>query len=419
MDRDVLVYVDLHGVPCLVGRLWARTRKDKEGATFEYHPGWLDHRERFALAPALTLGPGPFHTPGHTPMFGAIGDSAPDRWGRALMRRMERRRAAREQQTPRTLHEIDYLLQVDDETRQGALRFAEREGGPFLREAGARRTPPLIELPALLAAADRVAEDTDTEEDVRLLLGPGSSLGGARPKASVRDRDGHLAIAKFPRRDDDYNTVLWEAVALELARKAGIPVPDARIETLGGTPVLVVRRFDRRDGRRIPFLSAMSMLDARDNQTRSYMEIADALRQHGASARDDIRELWRRVVFNVLISNTDDHLRNHGFLYEGPAGWRLSPAYDLNPVPVDIAPRRLTTAINEDDTTASLDVAMSIAPYFGLDAARARAEAGTIASVVATWRDDAGRCGLSGREIERMASAFEHADLHAAVAYRR
>ncbi len=419
MDREVLVYVDLNGVPYLVGRLWARTRKNKEGATFEYDARWLDHRERFSLEPALKLGPGPFHTPADTPMFGAIGDSAPDRWGRALMRRMERRRAEREKQTPRTLQEIDYLLQVDDEARQGALRFAATEGGPFLREEGAKRMPPLLELPELLSAAERVADDKDTDEDLRLLLAPGSSLGGARPKPSVRDKDGHLAIAKFPRRDDEYNTVVWEAVALTLAHKAGIPVPEARIETVGDNPVLVLRRFVRRDGHRIPFLSSMSMLDARDSQTRSYMELADALRQHGAAAKDDIRELWRRIVFNVLISHTDDHLRNHGFLYEGPAGWRLSPAYDLNPVPVDIKPRILTTAINEDDNTASLDVAMSVAPYFELDDARARAVAGDVARAVATWRDEAARRGLSKQETARMASAFEHADLPAALAFNR
>jgi serine/threonine-protein kinase HipA len=350
-------------------------------------------------------------------MFGAIGDSAPDRWGRTLMRRMERRHAEREKQTPRTLQEIDYLLLVDDEARQGALRFAGIEGGPFLREEGAKRTPPLLELPELLSAAERVADDKDTEEDLRLLLAPGSSLGGARPKASVRDKDGHLAIAKFPRSDDDYNTVVWEAIALTLAHKAGIPVPNARIETVGDKPVLVLRRFDRRDGHRTPFLSSMSMLDARDNQTRSYMEIADALRQHGAAAKDDIRELWRRIVFNVLISNTDDHLRNHGFLYAGPAGWRLSPAYDLNPVPVDIKPRILTTAINEDDNTASLAVAMGVAPYFELDDARARADAGAVARAVATWRDEATRHGMTKEECARMASAFEHDDLKAALAF--
>ena len=185
-------------------------------------------------------------------MFGAIGDSAPDRWGRALMRRMERRRAEHEKQTPRTLHEIDYLLLVDDEARAGALRFAETEGGPFLRQEEAKRIPPLVELPELLSAAEHVMEDTDTEEDLRLLFAPGSSLGGARPKASVREKDGHLAIAKFPRKDDEINTVLWEAVALRLAHKAGIPVPTARVETVADKPVLLLRRFDREGARRIP-----------------------------------------------------------------------------------------------------------------------------------------------------------------------
>lgn len=209
MDKETLVYIDLNGAPHLVGRLWARARKNKESATFEYDPGWLQHAARFSLEPALTLGPGPFHTPADAPMFGAIGDSAPDRWGRALMRRMERRRADREGQTPRTLQEIDYLLLVDDEARQGALRFAEREGGPFLREAGVKRMPPLVELPRLLSAAEHVLEETDTEEDLQLLFAPGSSLGGARPKASVIDKDGHLAIAKFPRQDDEFDAVRW------------------------------------------------------------------------------------------------------------------------------------------------------------------------------------------------------------------
>lgn len=415
MDREVLVYVDLAGVPHLMGRLWSRMRKNREGATFEYDASWLEHKERFSLEPALKLGPGSFHTPADLPMFGAVGDSAPDRWGRALMRRMERRRADREKRTPRTLQEIDYLLLVDDEARQGALRFADRPGGPFLREPGVKRTPPLIELPALLSAAERVVEDRESEDDLRLLLAPGSSLGGARPKASVRDTDGHLAIAKFPRRDDEYNAVIWEATALALASAAGIPVPETRIETVGGKPVLVGRRFDRSQGHRIPFLSSMSMLDARDNQTRSYMEIADALRQHGAAARDDIRQLWRRIIFNVLISNTDDHLRNHGFLYSGPTGWRLSPAYDLNPVPVDIKPRILTTAIDEDDNSASFELAVSVAEYFELDKKAARIIGAEVGQAVASWRQEAARHGLSKPEIDRMASAFEHDDLKAAL----
>ena len=417
MDREVRVHVDLEGTPHFVGRLWSRTRKGRETASFEYAPEWLENPARFSLEPALQLGPGPFHTQGDLPMFGAIGDSAPDRWGRALMRRAERRRAAREQQSPRTLHEVDYLLLVDDEARQGALRFAEQPDGPFLRAEGGQRTPPLIELPQLLSASDRVVGDQDTDDDLRLILAPGSSLGGARPKASVRDRDGHLAIAKFPRRDDEYDTVRWESVALTLAARAGIPVPEARVELVADRPVLLLRRFDRVGAQRVPFLSAMSMLGARDNQAHSYLEIVDALRQHGAAAREDIQGLWRRIVFSILISNTDDHLRNHGFLYAGAVGWRLSPAYDLNPVPVDVKARVLATAINEDDGTASLDLAMSVAGYFELNAARARTIAGEVGQAVAGWRREAGRVGLPETQIGRMTSAFEHADLEQARAF--
>jgi serine/threonine-protein kinase HipA len=397
-----------------VGRLWGRARKNKESATFEYDRTWLENPARFSLEPALNLGSGPYHTVGDAPMFGAIGDSAPDRWGRTLMRRMERRRAEREKQAPRTLQEMDYLLLVDDEARQGALRFAEKEGGPFLREEGLKRIPPVIELPRLLSAAEHVIDETDTEEDLRLLIAPGTSLGGARPKASVREKGGHLAIAKFPRRDDEINTVAWEAVALTLAKKSGIAVPVGRVEIVAKKPVLLLRRFDRDGRQRIPFLSAMSMLGARDNETRSYLEIGDALRQHGASPKADMEALWRRIVFNILISHTDDHLRNHGFLYEGPQGWRLSPAYDMNPVPVDIKPRILSTAINEDDGTATLALAMEVAGYFGLDSAAAGAIVAQVGKAVSKWRGEAARQGLTKMEIDRMASAFEHRDLEAA-----
>src|ERR1700739_2770921 len=201
MDKEALVYVDLDGTPNLVGRLWGRARKNKESASFEYDRSWLENPARFSLEPALQLGPGPFHTPGDLPMFGAIGDSAPDRWGRVLMRRMERRRAEREKTTPRTLREIDYLLLVDDEARQGAMRFADREGGPFPGGEDAKRIPPIMGLPKLLSASERFIEEKDTDEDIRLLMAPGSSLGGARPKASVRDKDGELTNRKFPRKD--------------------------------------------------------------------------------------------------------------------------------------------------------------------------------------------------------------------------
>jgi len=416
MENEVLVYVDLQGTPHLVGRLWMRTRRDRESASFEYDRNWLAHPSRFSLEPALKLGPGPFHTPSDQPLFGAIGDSAPDRWGRVLMRRAERRRAEREGQTPRTLREIDYLLMVDDEARMGALRFAKSEGGPFLAAYGPVKIPPLIELPRLLSAAERALTDTDTDQDLRLLLAPGSSLGGARPKASVRDRDGQLAIAKFPSRADDINTVLWEAVALTLAAKAGITIPEWRLETALDKPVLLLLRFDRDGGIRLPFLSAMSMLAAKDNEAHSYLEFVDVLRQHGTAPKEDMHALWRRIVFSILISNTDDHLRNHGFLWAGPAGWRLSPAYDLNPMPTDIKPRILTTAIDLEDTTASLKLALAVASYFELGSDEARAIAAEVGKAVATWRKEAGRLGLATHEIDRMASAFEHEDLKAALA---
>jgi serine/threonine-protein kinase HipA len=414
-EREVFVYVDLEGVSHQVGRLWTYAQRGAETATFRYDEEWLANEARFSLEPALHLGPGPFHATPAQPLFGAIGDSTPDRWGQALMRRAERRRAEKEGKAPRTLLKIDYLLGVNDETRLGALRFADREDGPFLQPPeSALRIPPLIDLPKLLAATQRVANEVDTEDDLRLLLAPGSSLGGARPKASVRDRDGHLAIAKFPSEGDDYNVVLWEALALTLAAKAGLTTATWRNEMVAKRPTLLLRRFDRSKHTRIPFLSAMSMLGARDGDPHSYLEIADALRQNGAGAQDDMRELWSRMVFSVLISNTDDHLRNHGFLYEGRNGWRLSPLYDVNPVPTDVKSRVLTTAINEDDGTASLDLALEVAPYFGLKPPQARQIAKRIGDAVSSWREEAAKLGLKKTEIARMASAFEHDDLEAA-----
>lgn len=418
MERTALAHVDLDGVPHLVGRLWARARGGKESASFEYDKSWLENPLRFSLEPALQLGPGPYHTADDVPMFGAIGDSAPDRWGRALMRRMERRRADREKQTPRTLFELDYLLLVDDQTRAGALRFGTEEGGPFLRESSADRVPPLVELPKLLAASERIIDDDETDEDLRLLIAPGSSLGGARPKASVREKNRRLAIAKFPRRDDDTSTVLWESVALQLAAKAGIDVAASRVEKVARKPILIVDRFDRAGARRIPFLSAMSMLAAKNNETRSYLELADALRRYGAEPKADLEALWRRIVFNVLISNTDDHLRNHGFLYAGANGWRLSPAYDLNPVPADVKPRILTTAINEADGTASLELTLGVAGYFDIADPRAREIAREVGRAVARWRATSKKAGIKEAEIDRMASAFEHVDLETAISGR-
>lgn len=405
-DRELLVYVDLAGEHHLVGRLWARRVRDKESASFEYDPEWLASPIRFELEPALMLGGGPQHTRQGRALFGAFGDSAPDRWGRTLIKREAKRRDEAEGRLPRSLGEIDYLLGVSDIARQGALRFKEIPDGPFLASGDGAHVPPLIRLGELLNAAMSVAADNDTEADLQLILAPGSSLGGARAKASVLDVQGQLSIAKFPQIDDPYPVMQWEAVALELAQRAGITVPVWRLEKVADRTALLLRRFDRDGETRIPYISAMSMLGAADNEAHSYLEIVDALRQYGAQPEQDCAQLWRRIVFNVLISNSDDHLRNHAFLYEGAGGWRLSPAYDMNPTPLDVKPRILSLAIDEADDTASLEVALGMAKQCGLKLPAAREIMAEVRAAVASWKTSAAAYGLSARDIGRMETAF-------------
>lgn len=417
MNREIEVFVDLDGTPHRVGRLWSRTSKGRESASFEYDEGWVRSKLRFPLEPVLMLDAGKHHTVQGKPMFGAIGDSAPDRWGRALMKRAERKSAEREGKTTRTLMEIDFLLMVDDRIRQGALRFKEVGVSEFLSNSE-RAIPPLIELPKLLAASKRVVEDRDSDEDLRLLLAPGSSVGGARPKAAVLDMDGSLSIAKFPHNGDEYNVELWSSVALSLAARAGIEVPFHRVVEVAGQQVLIVRRFDRLGGNRVPFLSAMSMIGASDGEDHSYLEIVDALRRHGADVARDLPQLWRRIAFGVLVSNLDDHLRNHGFLYEtAKSGWRLSPAYDINPVPIDVQSRILSMMIDDQDNSASFDLVLEVGDYFGLRKDDMKLIAGEVISAVSRWREEAGLLGISNSQITRMASAFEHDDLRKARKY--
>src|ERR1043166_1592655 len=419
MERVIEVFVELDGTLHFVGRLWSRSPKGRESASFEYDRKWIASNVRFALEPLLTIDTGIHHSQPGKPLFGAIGDSAPDRWGRALMRRAERKNAEREKRTQRTLLEIDYLLQVDDRIRQGALRFREVGMNEFLAH-GHPAIPPLVELPKLLSASDHVLTDTDTDEDLRLLLAPGSSLGGARPKAAVLDTDGSLTIAKFPAKGDEYQIELWSFVALALASKAGIHTPRHRLTTALDQQLLLVTRFDREGTKRIPFVSAMSMIGANDNQPHSYLELADAIRQHGADVRKDLKELWRRILFSVLVSNVDDHLRNHGFLYDPEKrGWRLSPAYDLNPVPVDIKPRILSLMIDDRDNSASLDLTVEVGDYFGLSEDVLRSIADEVVNAISTWRNEARRTGVSAEEIDRMSTAFEHDEMQRAQRFLR
>ncbi len=415
MPNDIEVFIEFSPGLKRVGTLHRYQRQEREAVGFEYHPAWLEEPEQFSLEPALTLHRGAFVPAEGLTIFGSIGDSAPDTWGRRLMQRAERRRAEREGRRVRALMEADYLLGVSDVARLGALRFR-RAGEEHFQAQADQGVPGLIELQRLLGITERILRNEETDEDIQMIFAPGSSLGGSRPKASVIDRDGHLALAKFPKENDDYSLELWEAVALQLAARAGINTSEHRLIEAAGKPVLLSRRFDRAQGTRVPFLSALSMLGMKDGDRGSYPDLVDVLSQHGAQAADDARELYRRMVLNVLISNVDDHLRNHGFLWTGRKGWALSPVYDLNPVPTDIKSRILTTNISPDEGTCDMRLVLDAAEYFSLDGAAAKEIVKEVAAATAEWRNVARSFNAPPAEIRRMESAFEHEDLQRALA---
>lgn len=403
-DLTVRVHVATGEGDVEAGTLYSHRRGKAESATFAYSQEYLTRRGAYQLDPALPLSAAPFQTPVGHRMFGAMADCAPDRWGRTLIKRAEARAAREEGRAARALGDIDYLLGVRDDLRQGALRFRIGDG-PFLStdETG---VPLLTDLPELLGLADAAERDAATLPDLKRLLRAGGSLGGARPKAHVRGPQGRVAIAKFPSASQDtWNVMAWEKVALDLARRAGITVPDAELLRLDGRHVLVVDRFDRTPtGGRLGYVSAMTMLEATDGEQRSYLEIAEAIEVSSSHASRDLAELWRRIVFNVLISNTDDHLRNHGFLHAGGTSWNLAPAFDLNPDP-EPGPKDLSTAIDPSDPAASLDLAMSVAPLFRVAAKAAATILREVADAVRTWHQVAGEF-LSPRDIAGMEPAF-------------
>lgn len=409
---EVDVIVQIAAEDLLAGRLWPHRRRGRESATFTYSPDYLACDDAYALDPMLPLVAGPQQTPDGRATFGAFSDCAPDRWGRKLIQRTERRRAEREEVAERGFGEIDYLLGVRDDLRQGALRFRDRESGVFLADER-EGVPGLLQLPALLGAAERLERDEASGEELRRLLRGGSSLGGARPKAHVVDKQGRLAIAKFPSPADDWDVIRWEYVALTLARAAGLSVPGASLHEIDAKAVLIVNRFDRHGEVRVGYVSAMTMLEATDGDRGCYLDIAEAIENHSANASEELRQLWRRIVFSVLISNTDDHLRNHGFLRASTAGWSLSPAFDLNPDPGP-GPRRLSTAIDYESDAARLDLLIDVAEYFRLDAAAARRTVAEVGAATSEWHSVARGAGIERAEIERMASAFEHEQVEAA-----
>lgn len=403
---EVEVIVQILGENVVAGRMWTHRHRGRESATFRYSPDYLSRENAYALDPALPLLDGPQQTPEGRAAFGAFSDCAPDRWGRRLIQRDERRRAKQEGETERSLGEADYLLGVRDDLRQGALRFRDPESLTYLAEEDVG-VPDLLELPVLLTAAERMERDEADEEELRRLLRGGSSLGGARPKAHVSDRGGRLAIAKFPSPTDDWDVIRWEAVALGLARRAGIRVPDFALHEIDSRAVLIVERFDRNDELRIGYVSGMTMLEAGDRAGGSYLDIAEAIELHSAEAGEELRQLWRRIAFSILISNTDDHLRNHGFLRTSTAGWSLSPAFDLNPDP-EPGPKALSTAIDYNTDAARLDVLLDVAEHFRLGRVEAEAAIGEVSAATSDWRSAAANTGIGRAEIERMVTAFEH-----------
>jgi serine/threonine-protein kinase HipA len=404
-DRHIQVFLEIDREEVHVGDLWSHRPRGIESATFSYSSSYLSHPAAYELEPALPLVEGQQQTAAGRKMFGAFADSEPDRWGRTLVDRAERHFAAAAERTERSFGEIDYLLGARDDMRQGALRFRE-PSGPFLAVPDSG-VPTLVALPDLLAASERAEREEAIEADLALLLNGGSSLGGARPKAHVIDEDGRPAIAKFPSpAADAWDVMRWEAVALTLAAAAGISVPDFRLIDVAGRPVLIVARFDRASGRRIGYASAMTMLEASDGEGGSYLEIADVVETQSPAAGSDLAELWRRIAFSILISNTDDHLRNHGFLRTSPEGWSLSPAFDLNPNPAPGA-TELRTAIDFDHRGAEVEALMRVSPEFRLDESRARATLTEVAAAVDGWRQVAASYGLDTAAQNRMAVAFE------------
>jgi serine/threonine-protein kinase HipA len=406
-DAEVEVVVQIGGDDVLAGRLWSHRRRGAESATFSYAEEYLAREDAYELDPGLSLSAGQQQTRAGQAMFGALSDCAPDRWGRRLIARAEHRRASREGVAERSFGEIDYLLGVRDDLRQGALRLRDPATSVYLAdEAGG--VPPLVALPKLLSAAERLERDEASDDELRLLLRDGSSLGGARPKAHVLDAKGRVSIAKFPSgASDEWDMMRWEAVALRLARAAGIRVEDWKLHVVDGKAVLIVERFDRAGTLRIGYASAMTMLEATDGDRASYLDIADVIERRSSEAREDLRQLWRRIAFSVLISNTDDHLRNHGFLRTSNAGWVLSPAFDLNPDPRP-GPKHLSTAIDFGDTTASVDTLMTVASYFRLGDEDARGVLREVSEATSQWRVIATETGLDRAAIEQMAPAFEH-----------
>jgi serine/threonine-protein kinase HipA len=415
----IAVYGDWDGLaePLRLGRFYTHRAAAQEIFEYEFDDEVLNRPDMAGLKldPRLGWFTGRQYPPQGQETFGAFSDASPDRWGRLLMRRrLERAQRAGRADPKARLYESDYLMGVHDAYRVGALRFRRDDEGPFLDDRHDIAAPPFVQLRALEAASlalERDEDNTASEADewLRMLIAPGGSLGGARPKASVVDPTGHLWIAKFPSVRDDYDVGAWEMVVYTLAKACGLDVPDALVRRFGSAHhTFLVKRFDRTlQGRRRHFASAMNLTGHQDGDDAStgasYLEIARVLMTDGASTDADLRELWSRIVFNLLVSNTDDHLRNHGFLLEPGQGWALSPAFDMNPVS---RAHGLKLNISESDNAMDLELAQSVAPYFRVSVEQAEEIISNQILVVSQWRTIADSLLISYREQQQMEAAF-------------
>ena len=416
-NKDIEVYAHWIGMPqaTLMGRLNCVTTRGREVFSFEYDNQWLKTPFAHELDPDLGLYTGRQYLRDEKSNFGIFLDSSPDRWGRMLMKRREAITARLEGRKELTLQESDFLLGVYDEHRMGALRFKLANHPDFLSANRELATPPWTSLRELeqicLKLEDEGAlDDPEYLKWINMLIAPGSSLGGARPKASVLDPQGALWIAKFPSKHDADNTGGWEMVVNELGKLAGVNMADGVIQKLSSRQhTFLSRRFDRtNNGGRIHFASAMTLLGYTDgidfHDGVSYLELAEFIIRNGANVEADLLELFRRILFSICVSNTDDHLRNHGFLLTH-SGWVLSPAYDINPNPYGTG---LKLNISENDNSLSLELAMSVAPYFRLNKATAQIIIDEVVNAVSNWREVAKRYGMASNEIDRMQKAFEN-----------
>lgn len=400
--------MDFLGQSFLVGRLYFHSRGNKEGASFYYATDWLSNPVGFALQPSLPFSAGQFSTEPGEKIFGCFSDCTPDRWGRVLMQRKEAKQARADNRHPRTLLERDYILQVNDTVRQGAIRFTVPDSNDYLAPPDSG-IPKLHFLRELMAAAKNVTQNTETAKDLLLLFQPGGSLGGARPKASVLGFNDELLIAKFPKPDDEWDVPLWEYVSFELAKRAGIRTPKVELHKVDERNILLLSRFDRPSkGTRTPFASAMTLLSAHDGDRRSYLEIGEILSVEGAQPKEDWHELFRRMVFNILTSNFDDHLRNHGFLREAK-GWRLSPVYDLESTPGKIAEHQTFISMFEGDS--SLELALENVEDFSLTLNEAKEIIRSVADAVRRWETVARQAGATKSDIEIMSGAYNRGEL--------